>query len=226
MNDLGIINNMRRMQLVFIHGWGFDTSLWDALAPHLTEFNQRRVDLGFFGPSSDTIDKHEPAILVGHSLGFVYGMTRRHNWQGWIAINSFPRFVATTDKLGCVSEASLRRMKQNVLLDPVKTLSEFYVRLGATPPAMLATAAKDKLASGLDVLRDTDIGKELTASSVPGLVLASANDPLVPLATSQNMMGSHIETLIHPDGGHMLPQTASDWCAETIKSFIASKNNM
>jgi pimeloyl-ACP methyl ester carboxylesterase len=208
------------MRLVFIHGWGFEAGFWDGLAGLLPQFRQRRVDLGFFGEPADFVEDETPSLLVGHSLGFVHGMRSGAKWAGWVAINSFPRFVATDTEAGCVPAAALRGMRRNLMSDPQRTLYEFYSRIGATPPALTTAPQLERLRDGLDELRDADSGAARRASHKPGLVLAAQNDPLVPCATSEALVDSHAQIRWHADGGHMLPLNAAPWCAEAIMEFI------
>ena len=62
------------MELVFIHGFGFDASVWDPLFELLPQFKKRRIDLGFFGAAAEPLRLEGPSVLVGHSLGFLHGL--------------------------------------------------------------------------------------------------------------------------------------------------------
>lgn len=207
------------MKLVFIHGWAFDRQFWNPLAALLPEFEKAFVDLGFFGQPEPIPTDDTPALLIGHSLGFIIGMQTTKSWQGWIAINSFPRFVIK-DSIGCVSESSLRIMKKNLMKNTSSTLNDFYSMIGAAPLQTGLTADTEKLASGLDTLRDTDVVEKLEALSIPGLVLGSENDPLVPIETTESFHFPKTATVLHPNGGHVLPQSDPAWCADSIKKFI------
>ena len=208
------------MNLVFIHGWGFGPGFWDPLAALLPQYQQRRLNLGFFGEATKDVTDNEASILIGHSLGFVHGMKMKKNWSGWIAINSFPRFVATEESAGCIPAAVLLRMQKQLQRDPKKTLADFYHLIGAETPATSAKPCLERLNEGLDELRHSDIREDLAHHKM-GLVLAAQNDPLVPMATSESMASSNTTLVVHPTGGHVLPQSAAPWCAEAITNFIA-----
>jgi pimeloyl-[acyl-carrier protein] methyl ester esterase len=211
------------VELVFIHGWGFEAGFWDKLAERLGAYPQRRIDLGFFGkPSVWHPADGANRIVVGHSLGFIYGMTQFENWKGWIAINGFARFVTTPTRPGCVPAAALRDMRRRLLADPAKTLSDFYQSIGADTVRGGANAAR--LRDGLDLLRDCDLGDVLAATEVPGLVLAARNDPLVPLAAGEHLarFARPHRLALHETGGHLLPQTDPAWCARMIAEFVAT----
>ena len=203
------------MELVFVHGWGFDASFWDPLATLLADYPQRRLERGFMGAPPNDDAGLAPAILVGHSLGFVHGLKLRP-WTGWVAINGFPRFVAGSGQAGCVPAYVLRIMGARLETDTGHTLGEFYERIHAEAPK--GTPDTEKLCDGLDELCDSNVGK-LTG---PGLVLASRTDPLVPNAVSETLAelsGAPIRW--HESGGHLLPHSDPAWCAGAIKDFLA-----
>jgi len=207
---------------VFIHGWGFDAGFWDPLCARLPQYPQQRIDLGFFGaPSEKTEDESfSPRVLVGHSLGFVHGIKQGQDWSGWIAINGFSRFVKTPTREGCVTEANLREMRMRLQNNPAKTLQDFYRTTGTAPCARAPNP--DRLRKGLDELRDIDVSDVLAALDVPGLALAGADDPLVPLTASEALgrMAKRGGLMLKDKAGHLLPQTDPAWCAKTIADFI------
>ena len=194
------------IRLIFAHGWGFDRAFWNPLIAALPDYDCRHLD--------DPREEGQ-AILVGHSLGLMRGFQQRADWSGWIAINSFARFVPD-----CVAAAALRAMRRNLEKDSQQTLADFYNRIGATQGLPETQADLDQLRAGLDLLRDGDIQNIIAAyHQRPGLVLASGNDPLVPVAASE-FLGLHHPILWHETGGHMLPQIATAWCAEAIRKMV------
>jgi len=222
------------IELVFIHGWGFDAHFWDALASKLPHHRQLRVDLEFIKKISGVtgkfstvsvekiLENENRSILIGHSLGFVHGLQAGRNWAGWIAINSFPHFVAKENSPACVTAASLREMRMRLQKATENTLADFYKRIGAKPPP--GTPNVERLREGLDELRDADVTETLQTLDVPGLVLAGRNDPLVPFAVSEKLgsMAKGGGLVVNEEGGHLLPQTASSWCALAIANFVTS----
>ena len=117
------------MKLVFVHGWGFDARFWDELSARLSSYPQARYDFGFFGaPSSDLdalVAANEPAVLIGHSLGFVYGLQQALPWAGWIAVNGFARFTMSATETGCVAPAVLRDMQRRFKADSAANAGRF-----------------------------------------------------------------------------------------------------
>ncbi len=205
------------LQLVFIHGWGFTARFWDGLAARLAHFPQVRIDLEFFGASQFPVSFASRKILIGHSLGLMHGLKLRQDWNGWIAINSFPRFMPD-----CVPAARLREMRMRLQRDVAATLRDFYQMIDAEP--VVGMPDQGRLLEGLDELRDGDSGGMLAKLAVPGLVLAAGGDPLVPVGVSEELgrMAKKGGLLMQEEAGHLLPQTHAGWCACVISDFIAA----
>lgn len=202
------------MKLVFIHGWAFDPTFWSPLASRLPEHEHEFVNLGYFGGVAN-FNPQPNSILVGHSLGFVHGIKMSSDWAGLISVNSFSKFVKDDAGVGCVPAASLRKLQKDLRQNPDQALSNFYSMIGTkkTPEA-----APDfvQLQNGLEELQTADIGQQLSNSRAPRLVLASINDPLVPVAASEYLG----DVKWHATGGHILPQSDPAWCAKQMTEFI------
>ena len=207
------------MRLYFVHGWAFGPECFDALAALLPDWPQVRADLGFFGPA------RTPAflpgdVLVGHSAGFGWGLSRRADWAGVVAINAFARFVHGGDGRGCVRPAELRALQKAFARDPAGCVAAFRARHGGggggAPPNVEA------LAAGLEFLARWDIFRSVESAGpfAPTLVLVSEDDDLVPLDASKNLAQSGGELALSATGGHGLPWTAPEFCAATIGNFL------
>jgi len=203
------------VRLVFVHGWALGPEIWDLVAPKLP-FPQTRVNLGFFGPPAS------PAffpgdILVGHSAGLLWGLGQSRDWAGVVALNSFGRFTLDDSGRGCVKPAALRAMQKNLARDAQICVNSFRASIGAGPatdPAQLAPLAK-----GLELLRDFDVASSIGGR--PWLVVGAADDPLVPPAETKNLAeASGGKLALRASGGHGLPWTAPDYCADRILEFL------
>lgn len=197
------------MRLVFIHGWGFDRHFWQALRPHLAKFDSIDVELGFLGEARTIPDFAPKDVLIGHSLGFLWGITHYPHWHRWVAINSFARFVGD-----CVPKTTLRVMQRNLQRDAAQTLATLYTRLGyqgALPPLIDEAA----LSEGLDWLATRDATTAAPASK--GLVIASTQDPLVPPSASEALAAKIVWM---PAATHLLPIQEPHRCAKSIQDFL------
>jgi pimeloyl-[acyl-carrier protein] methyl ester esterase len=204
------------VRLVFVHGWALGPEIWDFVSPRLGYFAQAQVDLGYFG--APRLPEPLPGdILVGHSAGFLWGLRRRQDWAGAVAINSFSRFCLDTDGHGCVKAAQLRAMRTNLSRDADLCVKNFRATIGAPAPSAPPYAAA--LAEGLALLAGFDAAPYLGGK--PLLVLAAANDGLAPPREAENLARAAGGALALSDkGGHGLPWTAPKFCADKIEAFL------
>jgi len=203
------------VRLVFVHGWALGPEIWDLLAPKLP-FPQARVNLGFFGPPA--VPAFFPGdILVGHSAGLLWGLRQSRDWAGVIALNSFGRFTLDDSGRGCVKPAALRAMQKNLARDAQICVNGFRASIGAglaTDPAQFAPLAKS-----LELLRDFDVTSSI--GEKPWLVVGAADDPLVPPAETKRLAeASSGKLVLRASGGHGLPWSAPEFCADRILEFL------
>lgn len=219
---------MRLKRLVLIHGWGFGPAVWDALCTELTGVETVRLDLGFFAQSVDgacalpvkdfapTVDD----ILVGHSLGLMWGLTRFSGWGGFVAINGFARFARRkenpADDGACAALAAVKAMKIGLRRRADTVVADFYRALGHSAPIPTGLDAA-RLSTGLDLL----VTGDLPQTGLPGLILAGRADPLVPVAASEHLaaIAPHAD-LVWAGGGHLLPLTHAADCAQHIHTWM------
>ncbi|WP_374545942.1 alpha/beta fold hydrolase [Rhodoblastus sp.] len=204
------------MRLIFVHGWALEPDIWDALAPRLACFAQMRVDLGFFG-APDLPDLRDGDILVGHSMGLLWGLSQHADWAGIVAINAFARFTLDDAGHGCVKPASLRAMRQALERDPQACANAFRASLGLAPAR--GRAQKERLMTGLDLLRDGQVAALPEGAAL--LALGAEDDSLAPPAATRDLAALTGGALaLNATGGHGLPWTAPDFCAEQILAFL------
>jgi pimeloyl-[acyl-carrier protein] methyl ester esterase len=196
--------------------------MWDGLAAKLDAFPQVRVDPGYFGPQRLTAQLAAALpgdILVGHSAGLLWGLRQRRDWAGVVAINSFDRFTLDKTGRGCVKPAALRVMEKSLARDANKCVENFRASIGASPSAQPARA--ETLAEGLALLRDFDAAPLLAQRPVPMLVLAAENDALAPPSAARRLAeAAGGRFALRASGGHGLPWTAPDFCAEVMMEFL------
>ena len=204
------------MRLVFVHGWALGPEIWDSLAPLLDDFAQARGDLGYFG-APDRPALRTGDILVGHSAGLLWGLRKKRDWAGVVAVNSFARFCLDPQGRGCVKPAALRAMRQSLERDPQGCADTFRRSLGIAPAS--GEAQKERLMGGLDLLRDFDATP--CAGAPPWLVLGAEDDFLAPAAAARDLARiSGAALVLHAHGGHGLPWTAPSFCASHIRDFV------
>lgn len=206
------------MIIRFLHGWGFDSTLWDAVIALLPEHECRADDAGYFGSA---LAVEEGTLAVAHSYGAMRLLAAPGpSLRGLIAINGFDCFAAHRGFPG-IAPRVLSRMQTRFAADPAAVLTEFRQRCGTAIPAPTpdsAALARDLAALAHDDRRGT--------CAVPVLSLQSADDPLLPAAMRDAVFASApaADRLTAPVGGHLLPLTRPERCAAAIRSMVERLN--
>lgn len=208
---------------LFVHGWSFDRSFWDALLLRLRDYDCYVRDRGYWGGSVAEAVPPPGYVAVGHSAGVMDLLgDLPPGCAGLIAINGFTRFAAAEQFPG-VPHRLLDRMIARLDEVPGETVAAFRARLGAEAALPADVEAghvlqQDRLREGLVALRDGDLRDRLSRFSLPFVALGGAEDPLVSPAMTAASFGS--SAILRPDGGHLLPLTDPDWCAGHLREFI------
>lgn len=207
------------MKAHFVHGWGFDRSIWRQLVMRLPFLEPSFADRGYFGGSGDE-PPPEPAVWITHSLGtmLVIG-TASPQCRCLVAINGFDRFSAGEDP-GGIPKRVLDRMLARVEQNASAVVAEFRRNCGsddAFPMTELSFLRQDLL-----VLRDADCRAEAATLTIPVLSLQGAQDPILCFDLKNRTLHSvpDVRHRVHPSAGHLLPLQDPDWCAEQITLFL------
>lgn len=203
------------MRLVFVHGWGFDSRVWDALAARLPAHDVARLDLGFLsGGRRDPLAIDAETVAIGHSLGVMWLLkTMTTAPRALVSINGFARFSPP------VPRASLVAMRQGIESKPLAQMKQFWRHCSIGPYAEAAALDAGRLAEGLDWLMDWDASAELERLACPRLALAARDDKVVPAEMSAAQWGAGALDWSE-DGGHVLPLTRALWCAQRIGELL------
>lgn len=129
--------------MVMLHGWGWNSQIWEPLLPELSQYFQLvLIDLPGFGQSPLNITNYtyeliapllleivpNPAIWLGWSLGGMLAWQMAIHYpdkvKKLITVASSPRFVAGKDWPG-VSETTLAKFAATLTTDYEKTLTGF-----------------------------------------------------------------------------------------------------
>lgn len=209
------------MKLVFVHGWGFDASVWRDVRAGLPEFDCDSVDLGFFGKPRAAQPNGEDVIAVGHSLGFLWLLHERpFPWRALVSVSGMPRFTKAPDYRFGVDARLLEATRTRFAQAPAETLADFLTRCGATG-VNGSRADVTRLDEGLVWLKEWDARATLDAEAAPLLALYAEDDAIVPKDLSENIFGGRAKTAraVAADGGHALPVNRAGWCAARIREF-------
>lgn len=204
--------------LFFLHGWGFGSEIWDAVAERLGDQPHAFADRGYFGPPS-AARPDAPVIAVTHSFGTMRLLADPPpQCRAIVAVNGFDRFAATDDFPG-VAGRVVDRMAARFDEEPDRTLADFRLRCGASAPA--GAIVGPALARDLTALRQDDCREQAAAFAGSILSLQGADDPLLAPAMRDAVFGAapNVERLTVPGGGHLLPLSHPDICARHVRAL-------
>ncbi|WP_298625982.1 alpha/beta fold hydrolase [uncultured Legionella sp.] len=201
--------------LVFFHGWGFDGQIWQSLVPYFIDSYQVfLVDLPGFGltPMQEWNDFKENLlaslpeqfIVAGWSMGGLFATRLAIEEQNRIIklinIASSPRFISDTEWPGVPREVFVA-FYENLVRDISKTLQEF-IQLQVNKKTLQLPAfsmpSKEGLDSGLRILDDWDLRRDLAELKIPTCFMFGRLDPITPVKT-MNFMQS-----VYPDFKYVL----------------------
>jgi len=197
------------VNLLFLHGWGFDASIWDGVRGALGGIDSVAWDLGYFGhPLRAAIVP--PFLAVGHSAGSLFlAADPPPGCRGLIAINGFDRFAGD----GLVAPRALDRMRNRFAVAPGSVLDDFRLRAGG--------AAHEGALDPVPLARDLGrlASDDARGRTLPMLVLHGDEDPILPPAM-RDIVFAGAPRVIVKGGGHLLPLTDPGLCADHIRAVI------
>jgi len=219
--------------VVLLHGWGLNASVWDAVANELKgKYRVTQVDLPGFGKSHfydkayslnelvDNLFHHipSPCTLIGWSLGGLISLAaclqHPNKVQKLITITSTPKFVACDDWPG-VDIATLTNLRSAVQTDGSHALKRFVTLLSkdslnkTKTQALLALShnplpQQAALLAGLDLLANTDFRDCFSQPTCPCLHIFGDKDPLIPNAAVTALKQNNTDMIeIIPGAGHV-----------------------
>jgi pimeloyl-[acyl-carrier protein] methyl ester esterase len=104
--------------------------------------------------------------------------------------------------------------------DPQAQMRQFWQRIGLGPEGPGGTLDTGTLRGGLQWLGSWDTEEERKSLGAPILALASEDDMIVRKPMTEAIWGGgNADLRWLASGGHMLPMTHAEWCAEQILDF-------
>ncbi len=191
------------MDLVLLHGWGFGSHVWQAVAARLAgRCRVHCADLPGYG--TDVLaanDLPAGAAVCAWSLGAFQALRwaaeRPDRVARLVLVGATPRFVQAPDWPAAQPPDVLAGFAAGLDDDPAKTLRRFAALANqgdeeARTATRALTAQLDSripaipaLAAGLAELRDTDLRALVPTVRQPALVIHGERDPLMPLAAGR-----------------------------------------
>lgn len=217
--------------LVFLHGWGFGPSTWDAWLPAFPGAPIVVLDAGYFGPPTpdfDTVRTHLPHNLdgwlgIGHSHGFARLAALAVPWRGLVGLGSFLHFCPTGNGSAGTPREVLDAMIARLEADAADVLTRFHRRCGVRhiPASGLVPEGLPRLRADLIALRDLDA----SPPECPTLYVHAQDDRIAPVALAQEALKrsqehhQHTRLALLETGGHGLPLTRAAECIALAQEF-------
>ncbi|GHU17240.1 hypothetical protein FACS189472_03840 [Alphaproteobacteria bacterium] len=217
---------------VFHHGWGYDNSYWDNLAPLFSDFpcrflNQRDVgsvysceesastlqaDQAYLAADGEAKNAHGATmwIGIGHSIGFVKLLEKEKNLRAIVGLQSFVNFLSDDPQLHRKRSMVLEKTIAAFEKYPVEVLKEFRQD---SPEISLNQLNYDLLLEDLKSLRL----KYSVPAGLEHMVLATRDDPVLDAAVVEGDFPDKVKFLECP--GHCLGYKNAKAVYEEIMKF-------
>lgn len=238
--------------LVFLHGWGSDSSLWQPLCqllpgqhnfvdlPGVGNFDSELPDLDTFLTQVAEQLPHN-CYLVGWSLGGMLAaqLARRSDRvRGLVTIASNAVFVARPDWPEAMEPATFAQFLADFANTPVETWTRFCAlqTLGDSKRKIVATLLRQQSAptsvnhvawlQGLRWLEQLDNRQILAELSIPQLHLLGAGDALVPATAAsrlRDLLPVTAEIEVLSDRGHAPHLSDPETVAARLKEFFVPR---
>jgi len=209
--------------LVFVHGWGLNSTMWDQVISLMDGYECETIDLGFIeGGKTTWEDLSAPAVYVGHSFGLLWLLEQ---WQGleeevapkaMVSIAGFSSFRQFAD------HRSLTRMQMGVIKNPAAQVNHFWRQIGMKGKVEADCINQDALANGLDWLACWDGSALVPKLACPKLILASRTDKIVPTSAMEDQWASE-QIIWHESAPHMIPTSEAVWVTHELKRFLSER---
>lgn len=239
------------MPLVFIHGWGSSSAIWQAVCERLPG-DHWRLDLPGFGRAPaepvdwdailDELAERLPvkAVLVGWSLGGILAtrFAQRHpeKLAGLVTLATNACFVANDEWPNAMAPTTFNQFASDFAEDPAATWLRFCALQGqgdrqrkAVTLALRAQDQPDPSAmpawrQGLNWLAQLNNRAALQSLALPSLHIFGEGDALVPAAAAgETARLGRAQVVVLEGTGHALPVSQPEAVARLIHGYCLQR---
>jgi pimeloyl-[acyl-carrier protein] methyl ester esterase len=183
------------------------------------------------------------AVVLGWSLGGLVALEAAlrmpQRLRGLMLASTTPRFIASEDWPQAMPSEQLREFAEGLTQDHQETLRRFLslqvrgdgsarASLRQLRDALFAHGEPDtaSLATGLEILKDSDLRSKLKNVDLPTLVLAGGHDRLTPVAASEylaaHIPGARLE--VFPQSAHAPFLSHADAFVSAVLGFMRERD--
>ncbi len=238
--------------IVFVHGFPLDRSMWRALLPELPSWRRIAPDLPGMGSSAappgdwrmcDYADALAAlldalavpqAVFCGLSMGgyVAFELVRRHAERLEALVLASTRAAADSPQARGARDDAIQLVAENgpaALVEPMLPRLLAPRSLSGSPHvvdhvrAMIAGNRREGVVAALRAMRERADATDLLATiAVPVLVVAGADDQIVPPAEARSMAQaiSGARVTIVPEAGHLAPLEQPALVGRAIRGFL------
>jgi pimeloyl-[acyl-carrier protein] methyl ester esterase len=235
--NLHITEQGKGSPLVFFHGWGFDSQIWQRILPKLeNDYRVYCVDLPGLGLTDYMeYEKWKEKVLhilpfqfaaIGWSLGGLYATRLAIEEPARIThllnITSSPRFLEDTHWAG-VKPQILHNFYHQLSEDSEKTIRQFRtLNQGSPDLSEIVKPSEQGLYAGLEVLQKWDLRDHLPSLKPRTCYMFGRLDPITSIATLQTMQNlySQFRYVLFKKSGHMPFLSESTRFLEELRAFL------
>ena len=242
---MGNPDSKSRSSVILIHGFGFHSFVWRAIAERLSpNYTVHRFALAGYdgapgeanGQDSERLAEYEDAHWVGWSMGGLVALSALEDGlhpRSLTLIASQPCMVARDDWPHAIGRSAFRDFRRRVRLDRETAMQHFSTlvthgddRAQEIRAQLQAAPVPDRatLERGLDLLENADLRGTWVRNPIPQQCILGEHDALVPADTAQPFRALCPEARFDlvPDSGHALPLSEPDQCVELMHAFWQS----
>jgi pimeloyl-[acyl-carrier protein] methyl ester esterase len=233
---------MNRPTLIFLSGWGMDTSIWNDIREHLGSYALRFVNW-YNVQHIDEIDirvhkaiqEEKNVILIGWSLGSLAALQaaalERECVCGVVLIGGTPRFIQASDYTPGWKPSFVERLKRSISKNAEYTLQKFDESMFSSAEQIWKLKfpnirssfnrdSTDSLLIGLDYLQKKDVRDILPSLHAPVLLLHGEADAICSVQGAR-YIAEQTKSCLHiwTEAGHAPHITKAKECAYMIQQF-------
>jgi pimeloyl-[acyl-carrier protein] methyl ester esterase len=210
----------KQLEVIFQHGWAFDSSSWDKWKSLFSSTSQIKAnDRGYFGEQQNHIFEitNSFKIIICHSLGLhLLSKELLESCDLLMIFGGFFHFHPSSTKENRRSKLVLKRMIKQLEKNPESVLQNFYQNVFFPQPYQnqpQIISNFEQLKSDLILLDESYFELENFEGVNQVLIFHGEQDQIVPFTLGKELS---IKTnfLLHsfPEEGHALPFTDAQQC--------------
>lgn len=211
---------MKKNNLYFVHGWGFDRFFWDPILSILKKTKEKKFefyvyDLGFFFrpyyPKLRTTQK-ERNIFISHSYGYNWILKNIKNFDGIVNFSgSANYFYFKKEKVKKRIDFMIKNMKTR----PDQVLENFYEDSGMSNFEIKKKFDKTLLITALETLRKDDLSQIEKEFKAPSISVFCNKDRIINI---KNITFPPQKKIVN--GDHVFPYKCPVASSEIITDFL------